>query len=80
MILTDAQRDEIVGFRQERVRVRKDLREVRRQLRADIERLESWLKFANIGLVPILIGIGGLVAGLVQVRRRRAAAAGAAPA
>ena len=80
VILTDAQRDEIVGFRQERVRVRKDLREVRRQLRADIEGLESWLKFANIGLVPILIGIGGLVAGLVQVRRRRAAAAGAAPA
>ena len=80
MILTDAQRDEILGFRRERVRVRKDLREVRRQLRADIEGLESWLKFANIGLVPILIGIGGLVAGLVQVRRRRAAAAGAAPA
>ena len=80
VILTDAQRDELVGFRRERVRIRKDLREVRRQLRADIEGLESWLKFANIGLVPILIGIGGLVAGLVQVRRRRAAAAGAAPA
>ena len=80
VILTDAQRDEILGFRQERVRIRKDLREVRRQLRADIEGLESWLKFANIGLVPILIGIGGLVAGLVQARRRRAAGAGAAPA
>ena len=80
VILTDAQRDEIVGFRREKVRIRKDLREVRRQLRADIEGLESWLKFANIGLVPILIGIGGLVAGLVQVRRRRAAATGAAPA
>ena len=77
VILTDAQRDEIVGFRRERVRIRKDLREVRRQLRADIEGLESWLKFANIGLVPILIGIGGLVAGLVQARRRRAAATGA---
>ena len=77
VILTDAQRDEIVGFRRERVRIRKDLREVRRQLRADIEGLESWLKFANIGLVPILIGIGGLVAGLVQARRRRVAATGA---
>ena len=77
MILTDAQRDELVRFRQERVRIRKELREVRRQLRADIEALESWLKFANIGLVPILIGLSGLVAGLAQVRRRRDAGAAA---
>ena len=73
LILTDAQRDELVGFRQERGRIRKELREVRRQLRADIEALESWLKFANIGLVPILIGLTGVLAGLVQLRRRRGA-------
>ena len=74
LIITDAQRDELVQFRQERVRIRKELREVRRQLRADIEALESWLKFANIGLVPILIGLTGLAAGLLQLRRRRTAA------
>lgn len=73
LILTDAQRDELVRFRQERVRIGKELREVRRQLRADIEALESWLKFANVGLVPILIGFSGLVAGLMQLRRRRTA-------
>ena len=78
LILTDAQRDELVGFRQERVRIRKELREVRRQLRADIEALESWLKFANIGLVPILIGLTGVLAGLVQLRRRRGAGAATA--
>ena len=75
LVITDAQREELVEFRQERVRIRKELREVRRQLRADIEALESWLKFANIGLVPILIGISGLTAGLLQLRRRRTAAA-----
>ena len=78
LILTDAQRDELVRFRQERVRIRKELREVRRQLRADIEALESRLKFANIGLVPILIGITGVLAGLVQLRRRRDAGAATA--
>ena len=78
LILTDAQRDELVRFRQERVRIGKELREVRRQLRADIEALESWLKFANIGLVPILIGLTGLVAGLLQLRRRRTAIAATA--
>ena len=77
LVITDAQRAELVEFRQERVRIRKELREVRRQLRADIEALESWLKFANIGLVPILIGISGLAAGLLQLRRRRTAAAAA---
>ena len=80
LILTDAQRDELLGFRQERVRIRKELREVRRRLRADIEALESWIKFANVGLVPLLIGLGGLAAGLAQLRRRRTAVAGAAAA
>ena len=78
LVLTDAQRDELVRFRQERVQIGKELREVRRQLRADIEALESWLKFANIGLVPILIGVTGLVAGLLQLRRRRTPTAAAA--
>ena len=77
LVITDAQREELVEFRQERVRIRKELREVRRQLRADIESLEGWLKFANIGLVPILIGISGLTAGLLQLRRRRTAAVAA---
>jgi len=79
LVLTDAQREEFVRFRQERVRIGKELREVRRQLRADIEALEAWLKFANIGLVPILIGLVGLTAGLAQVRRRRNAGAAGQP-
>ena len=78
LVLTDAQRDELVRFRQERVRIGKELREVRRQLRADIEALEAWLKFANIGLMPIVIGLVGLVAGVMQVRRRRRSASAAA--
>ena len=75
LVLTDAQREELVRFRQERVRIGKELREVRRQLRADIEALEAWLKFANIGLVPIVIGLVGLLAGVMQIRRRRGAGA-----
>ena len=40
--------------------IRRELREVKRALREDIDRLDGWLKFANIALVPLLIGIGGL--------------------
>jgi len=72
LVLTDAQRQAIESFRLEKVRIRKELREVRRELRKDIESLEGWLKFANIGLVPILIGIGGTVIGAYRIRRRRA--------
>ena len=38
-------------------------------LRQDIDRLDGWLKFANIALVPLLIGAGGL--GWAAYRRRR---------
>ena len=71
LILSPEQQQELVSFRQEKVAIRKDLREVRRNLRRDIDRLDARLKFVNIALVPILIGIGGLVAGLWRARRRR---------
>ena len=73
IVLTEDQRNAIVEFTKERVRIRRELRDVRHSLRKDIEALEASLKFINIGLVPIVIGIGGLLAGLHRMRRRRAA-------
>lgn len=72
LVMSKAQADEIVNFRDQRVQIRKELREVRRQLREDIEVLESKLKFANTAVVPIAIGVIGLIAGLWQMRRRQA--------
>ena len=73
VVLTEDQRNAIIEFTNERGRIRRELREVRHSLRKDIEALEASLKFVNIGLVPIVIGIGGLLAGLHRMRRRRAA-------
>ena len=73
LILSDAQQSELTRFREERLAIRRDLRDVRRELRRSIESLEGWIKFVNIGLMPILIGVLGLVAGVWQVRRRRPA-------
>jgi hypothetical protein len=42
---------------------------VKRALRQDIDRLDGWLKFANIALVPLLIGVGG-IAWAARHRRR----------
>ncbi|NIM71717.1 MAG: ABC transporter [Gammaproteobacteria bacterium] len=71
LILSPEQQKELVRFRQEKLVIRKDLRDVRRNLRRDIENLDARLKFINIALVPILIGVGGLAAGLWRIHRRK---------
>ena len=73
LILSDAQQSELTRFREERLAVRRELRDVRRELRRSIESLEGWVKFINIGLMPILIALLGLAAGIWQLRRRRPA-------
>lgn len=61
MILTAEQAAELERFRERKVSIRRELREVRRNLREDIDSIQSWVRFVNIGLVPLLVGIGGLV-------------------
>ena len=60
LILTAAQEQEIKNFQQEKLEVRKKLREVRRNLDKDIQKLGSNLKIINIGLVPFLITLIGI--------------------
>jgi ABC-type uncharacterized transport system involved in gliding motility auxiliary subunit len=75
--LTDKDRLEIEKFRGDMLTIRRDLREVKRELRKDIDRLDGVLKFANIAAVPLLIGIAGIA---WAYRRRRVAAPKAPPA
>jgi ABC-type uncharacterized transport system involved in gliding motility auxiliary subunit len=74
VILTEDQQEAIEAFRQEMIVVRSELREVKRALRADIDRLELTLKFANIAAMPILIGIFGLGAFAFRRARQRSGA------
>lgn len=71
VILTPEQEAELERFRDKRVQVRKELRQVQRSLDQDIESLGNWLKVINIGLVPLLLSVAGL--GLMLVRRQRRA-------
>ena len=71
LILSSAQQQEIAKFRQELVQVRKDLRGVQRELVKNIERLEGWVKFLNIGFVPLLIAVGGVWISSSRHRRWR---------
>ncbi len=67
--LTPEQQSTLQQFLQEKLKIRKELREVRFQLNADIEALGRSLKFVNIALVPLLLTVG--VIGLWLLRRRR---------
>jgi vacuolar-type H+-ATPase subunit I/STV1 len=70
-ILSDRERSEIEKFRAEMLDTRRQLRDVKLALRRDIDRLDGWLKFANIALVPTAIGLAGLGWTYFETRRRR---------
>jgi ABC-type uncharacterized transport system involved in gliding motility auxiliary subunit len=60
LVLSSAQQQELENFLKRKLEIRKELREVRRQLDAEIDTLGAWLKFINIALVPILLTLGTL--------------------
>ena len=68
--LTPEQEAELEKFTDQRLRIRRELREVRRNLDASIQRLGAFLKVINIGLIPLLIGVGGLTVALMCRRNR----------
>jgi len=55
---------------QEILITRKQLRKVQLALREDIEALESGIRFANIALIPILVGLVAILLGGLRLRRR----------
>jgi len=71
LLMSPEQQTEIQRFLDEQVRIRQELRAVRRNLDADIERLGTWLKAINIVLMPVLLTLAAL--GIVVMRRKRKA-------
>ena len=57
------------------IAIRGDLRDVQRALREELDRLEAFLKFINIGLIPLLLAAGAIVIALIKRFRRKAATA-----
>jgi len=70
-LLGDTQAEEIESFRQDMLATRKELRDVQHNMRKDIEEVGHWVKFINIALMPILVGLLAFVFGTVRRRRRR---------
>lgn len=68
--LTAEQQATMEQYLAEKLTIRKELREVRYQLNADIESLGTKLKFFNIGIMPILLTFMLIMLGLSRRIRR----------
>lgn len=66
--LSPEEESALLQFQEEKLVIRKQLRDVRHQLDKDIEQLGSTLKFVNIALVPILLTLLLLA---INILRRR---------
>ena len=67
-ILSKEQADTLQEFKDQIINIRKQLRDVQRDLRVDIEKLGLMLKLYNIWVAPIFVAISAV---LVFIKRRR---------
>ena len=79
-VLTPEQQVEIENFRKKANETRKELKDLRKNLRVDSDRLELWTKVINIGAIPLLVAILGLMLALAKRRKMRMAVASVTPA
>lgn len=70
-IVSAEEQAEIDSFRKTVAATRKELKDVRKNLRRDAESLVFWTKLANIALMPLLVALAGLVVALVRRSRSR---------
>ena len=69
--LTEAQKKELQDYSFRHSQVRRELKEVRRQLRADMNRIDTVLRVINLLAVPGLVVLAGLVWSFLRFSRWR---------
>jgi ABC-type uncharacterized transport system involved in gliding motility auxiliary subunit len=72
MVLSPQQQAEIKKFRENEAKLDKELKQVRKNLRQEIDSLQNTLKWINIAAVPLLVTLAGL--GFAVFKRRSRAA------
>jgi len=71
LFLSPEQQDAIAGFREQALETRKQLREVQRRLRSDIEALAMSLRILNILVMPLIVAAVAVALGIMRQRRYR---------
>jgi ABC-type uncharacterized transport system involved in gliding motility auxiliary subunit len=71
-VLSPEQQAEIKKFQENEAQIDKQLKQVRKELRQEIDSLQNWLKWLNIALMPVVVTCVGL--GLAFLKKRSRAA------
>ena len=71
-VLSPEQQTEIKSFQEKEAQIDKQLKQVRKELRQEIDSLQNWLKWLNIALMPVVVTCVGL--GLAFFKKRSRAA------
>jgi len=71
MIISPEQEAEVAKFKEQKQRINHQLKQVRKNLRADIEALGATLKGINIFLMPLLVSIVGICFAVYRQRKLR---------
>jgi ABC-type uncharacterized transport system involved in gliding motility auxiliary subunit len=71
-ILTPEQQAEIKSFRKKEAETKKELKDVRKTLRREVEALEQRVKWTNILAMPLLVAAAGCLIAVYRHRRQRA--------
>jgi ABC-type uncharacterized transport system involved in gliding motility auxiliary subunit len=68
-ILSPEQQQEVVSFRKKEADVKVQLKQMRKQLRSEIDSLENRVKWLNIAGMPVVVVLAGF--GLAAMKRKR---------
>jgi ABC-type uncharacterized transport system involved in gliding motility auxiliary subunit len=71
-ILSPEQQKELENFKHEEASSKKELKEVRKKLRQDIDSLEFRTKVINIGAMPLVVILAGLSSAFIKRQRAKA--------
>ena len=71
-ILSPEQQQELARFRQKEAEAKKELKQVRKNLRRDVDSMENRLKWVNIAGMPVVVSLTGIA--LAVYKRKRTAA------
>jgi ABC-type uncharacterized transport system involved in gliding motility auxiliary subunit len=72
LLMSPEQQAEVQRFLDEQIRIRQELRAVRRNLDQDIDDLGKWIKAWNIAAVPVLLTVIALAMAFLKRRRKEA--------
>jgi multidrug resistance efflux pump len=70
-ILSPEQQQELVSFRKKEADVKVQLKQMRKQLRSEIDSLENRIKWLNIAGMPVVVVLAGF--GFASMKRKRVA-------